>query len=1190
MKIVNNINEEIKSLTFYYYETSMARNPETPGYSPLLYGNIDSFINFMQSRINLLKISLTDTAQIKSLAPSQYYAPIRNKWSQEVEFFCLDIDTTIGTDQLFGNMCNSLLKTFKNIVYIQKSWSGKIHICLYVKTEKWSESKWKERSLFWAGYINEWCINKLNINYLEITDNRGKSVIDTAMFRVSQPFKISDNDLIFNPYFTKNASSVGSSESDEELIKGSGLSYKDLIKKYKDFLNVSTTLNNNNLSILDYSKGLSFSIGKQRNQKYTVTNNTRLYMVSALMAGNMSDDDILKLLCERTMSSNGGDEHNRKEIITQIKSCRNSINNAKFKNWVSFGLSQLKRINVIYQAELKTDNIKQPETKLSAIQLDRDEYISTNHLNTLYNEVQNNNTIIVEAPTGTGKTEAAKRLSSRIAKDDYISLIVTNTCALSGEYGKDKSIKSVTNLTTSMSEGKVYSMVFDKFVSYFPWISKKKVFIIIDEVHTVTEHMTFREVCIALSEIMDEIKELPNIKLMMMSATLDYLTVSKFQNIAKTIIFDKEDTRKFQFTLIGGMDLKQAIIKAEKDTWADHICIFSDTGVGMLHTRAITGNDNPSANIWKGVSFDTGNNDNIGYYVSKNNANWKTITRIDELVLTERMKPRICMCTSAIFAGTNVKNEHEKFLILIDYSEFVSSADVRQILGRFRSDTNEYKVIILLNDNKWADWRDFGGLDMYRNEKENNFLPEIEFISTTTELRKEKNGADAYWTLINMSTAYQHSNVNKMVFDYFMSEHMTLNENGLWLMSYKKLLSALKLYDGPIMFGSDFMSDGTVTIKDDTLCISKFIDLFFKEYNYNIDEIKNNCQQRAYEKHEANPNKKQNKPKYVDTSIDLSNESFGIQDVSTWFDSSNNSSDISSFVKVPNKNFKNVFEDKIKDIEDFKIAYRYDIGGYKMAFDYLAKTCKEIFIFTNMEEDEIDYQYLYENFNEAECDAMCGLLNNADKTVRDIIYNDRILAPIANEIIKIWQYRTERTAQAFIKHMRYTFGAYTINEEQYNNFILQINKNIDIYEQRLENTNDKYMQKAIMGDIAEERKAINEMAVGREMRDSSISALSARIVNEYLQTYEKISEGNKKGGKNGSRAKACSVIAVYNDGHSVKIEARSYEEMFEKIKELCGGTIYGNTDRAVKDWIAGRSDKMLSCKALGIKSFEKCLF
>jgi len=1199
MKIINEINDELKNLRFNYFRTSKACNPENPRFNPedtITNVCIHELINLVNARMSVLNC-LSDISIKKAEAPSQFYSHIRNQWNLDVQFFFIDIDTTIGADMLFGDYQNELFKTFKNIVYMQKSWSGKIHVCTYVRVPCWSESKWREKCLYAAGMFNEWCSRVLNINYLDILDDNGKPVLDSHMFTLTQPLKFSDNDIIFNPYFKQDAACVGSPDSDKEVIKGTGLTYKDIISNYKTLFKQDYNNSTDVSSVLDYSKSINFVIGRAPKNQYTVGNNSRLCMVSALMAGKMSDDDILNILTERTISKKGGYDHNRQQTELQIRSCRTSFTNPNFKRWVEWGLKYLKNINVIYQAELNTDSIKPTEPSGESIHLEDDEYISQKHLSTWYDNVQNNKCVIVEAPTGTGKTEAAKRLADKMAKEDYISVIVTNTCALSGEYGKDKGITRVENMTTYMTEGNVYSMVFDKFVQYFSFVRKKKLFIIVDEVHTVTENMTFRDVCIELSDIMDDIKELDNIKLLMMSATPDYLTVNKFKDTAKQLSFTRTDTRKFQFKLVGNMDLKQAVIKAKKNDWADHICIFSDKGVGMDHTRALAGDDKPADFMWKGVSFDTGGDKYIGYYVSKHNDNWKAITMIDELVQTEKLSPHICMCTSAVFAGTNVKNEHEKFLILIDYSEFVSTADVRQILGRFRSNTNEYRVIILLNDSKWSDWRDFGGLEMYEADRL-DMIPELDFIETTSELRTQNESNVAYSELLKLNSAYQHSNVNKLVFDYFMNEHMTKNQDGKWLMSYHKLLEALKLYNGEILLGSDFTSDADVIIKDDTLNIAKFIDSYFRENDYDIDRIKDNCQQRVYEKKEAAPAKK-----YVDTSINLLDDR--PVDVSTWFSSSTAAKDISAFIKKPGFNFKNVFEDKIEHVKKFIEAYKGDQMYFKMAFSVMSSACPEVYDFLDVRREDVDFGALFDNFTDAECNSMIGIYSSADKTVRDIIYNDRIMAPIAETIIKIWRHRTERTAQSFIRHMRYTFGAYKISDSEYLTFTEQIMKNIEIYKARAEQTHDKFVVNSLMGEVSNEMRALEQMATGREMRGSSVDALGARVIGEYGIVNDKILEGNQKGGRlggnnqkvedkakggktGGKKGKRCSVIAVYNDGHSVRLDADTRKEMLDKIKELCGGVVYGCTDGFITDWLADRNDKLFSCKPLGILRFEKC--
>lgn len=1133
MKIVNNINEEIKSLTFYFNKVSMVSSG-----SENASGDIQSMVRFVTYQLANNKFETIEKQ--KYCSPSQYTTLRRSIWNDECCMGFMDIDSTEGVDKVFENM-DVLFKTFNNIIYVQKSWSGKLHICIYLKTSKdWNEQTWKRAWVFWNAYINEWLSRKLHINYLEILDESGKPALDGHNGQKAQPFKLSPNDIYVNPYFNKKSEDRALYDNNNEIIKGSGISVNQLIEYYMDRLKISQLAKTGN-QILEIADKYEIDITDSPSAPLVVDNMSRLKIAFMLTKAGIDKDKIIEIMYERTISAHSKKglsqkEWNKQEIIKALKQADtySSTKPGVFNTWASQGIYYAKRIGIVLKDSIcSKKEIEDTSLYDVTVTLGEHEYIGQNNLQTIIKGFDNNslNNILISAPTGTGKTEAAKAIAKHYNKLGYTSYIVANTNALKGEYAKSEDITEITDVSTGIKVGCSYSMVYDKFTDYYydSAIAKKNVLVIIDEVHVVTEGQSYRPACSRLQNDIIDMSNNANVKLIVMSATVDSLTNKLLDDKAFKIKFQRKDTRNFTLQVTDNK-MDSVIYRSMKSKWATKVCVFSDFAVGK---NTIS-------------HFESQTDKKIGFYVGEHNTHWRNVNRMNILKSTEIIDTDISFFSNAGFAGLNIKNQNERFIIIIDYATLVSCADVAQILGRFRYDNNQYLVYVILNDNMWIKIMESGYIK--ESEKKPEYTDPYSMSAASMSISAEelfaitenKKGSDESLTLEETARI---AALPKDVRDYFRIEHVRKNEyTNEYEHNYLTLINLLMSY-GIVHFSDIILIDSIdgTTVTNENKHLTKMIDRYVD--GKSVDNMRDECGQIVYGDG--------GKPEY-------NNKKGNILEQYTY---------------------------NIKKLIDIKTDGSYE--QFEKQFNFLyAKIGQDIDIVINGGKEKTCAE-IYSNFVYNEWQSLSGLYSSINLFICDILWNDPILKNFANDVMEMWKYRTEITAGSFLRSIKFTFIGFYISDVQYAEYMDHIDKYLLFLGHKIHwyNNNDgEAMAREYQADMKEEYKKRDCLENGRKYK-GDIKGLIDSLKADYTDKKEKRIEAGKNGDRKkksegGKKSKTnnnkkCCVMVVYRDRSEI-IEADSRKEMTEKLKGLYVGTkkFWGNNE--VNDFYTGKKDK-LSC-------------
>ena len=119
------------------------------------------------------------------------YRGVRGEYKPSNIFF-VDIDTKEGVDKIIANP-EKLFDNFRNIYFIQKSYSGKLHICGIFSQKIDTAEEWSDMTRIYTTATIHIIKEAYGIDYTKVDDG-----IDVHSFRYSQLLYVSAEDIIFN--------------------------------------------------------------------------------------------------------------------------------------------------------------------------------------------------------------------------------------------------------------------------------------------------------------------------------------------------------------------------------------------------------------------------------------------------------------------------------------------------------------------------------------------------------------------------------------------------------------------------------------------------------------------------------------------------------------------------------------------------------------------------------------------------------------------------------------------------------------------------------------------------------------------------------------------------------------------------------------------------------------------------------
>lgn len=442
----------------------------------------------------------------------------------------VDIDTTVLTNDVMNNAdkINGLLNN--SILFIQPSFSGKLHIIIHIKNQ-YSEQEYRNEAAVAVVCLCRAIELVTGIDPFTLKDHKGDCCIDPTSISPYTPMYMADNDYWLNP----NCWEFAIDDNDRK---------KAAEKAGVSFNRVFTT---------ETYKPVTPFAGE-----FTISNPHRVkvdrnYIVDKGGSGN----DVRMQFANVMWWYVKGDVNKYNDLREQL-----------FVNYREFTPVGDKNPNPLYKAAFDkefgvvttTTNIEYDPTATSGIVIPKDGWLC-DYMDTIEKELETNRRIEVVSPTGTGKTV----LITEYAKNHKTLIIVPFNSQLVN-YGCDWiNIISKENKGFDLERSNV--AVYDQAIKHFGLLGDDWD-VIVDECHLLWCDRSWRE---SATDVVNRINDLEKNKVILLTAT-NTIEDSLF-NVEKTLTFTKERNT----VEVKWMDVTTPYTTIEKlITDKKRTCVFSD--------------------------------------------------------------------------------------------------------------------------------------------------------------------------------------------------------------------------------------------------------------------------------------------------------------------------------------------------------------------------------------------------------------------------------------------------------------------------------------------------------------------------------------------------------------------------------------------------------------------------------------
>lgn len=612
------------------------------------------------------------------------YRGVRGEYKPSNIFF-VDIDTKEGVDKIIANP-EKLFDNFRNIYFIQKSYSGKLHICGIFAEEIETAEEWSYMTRIYTAATLYAIKNIYGIDYSKIDGG-----IDDHSFKYSQLLYVSAEDIFFNSKLTP----IYFPEENKTQLFVEYPIFKPTKKEVKvyqagDLQSKYECGDSTNRICIDRN----FKIGE-------LSGNDVRWRISKI-ATEIFGKDAKKWCDERFYYGHGTSifSNTRKDI---------GINHLVL-NWLV--ANKYLSIKEIYE---------KPQTVSNYVEVFMENPYLSSYVDTICDYIQKENVLTVYAPTGAGKTTCisgyVKNENDRSIKickgivDSYPNSIVLVPFNVTNNLYDSMNIVSSEN-NNKYKPGKPNVMIWDQFNKISSSINPE--IVIVDESHTLFLDRSYRNSAVATINTLYTYLQ-KGIKVVFVSAT-PAGEVKIFNSFV--LRFKKKDERDVKITFCTVNDTFTSILKDIEKGGFDKICVFSDYDAGMLYANCLN----------------RGMND-ITIYHSDFKKN------VDQLRRDEKINNRISLLTCIAFNGLNIKNEGEKILIDIRMTQGETTYnEIIQIIGRFRN--NKDITVRLYADGKYSKAVDLD--ELFHDAKVIVDSGSIEVSSEYWERMNNENVQDAF--------------------------------------------------------------------------------------------------------------------------------------------------------------------------------------------------------------------------------------------------------------------------------------------------------------------------------------------------------------------------------------------------------------------------------------------------------------
>lgn len=318
------------------------------------------------------------------------YRGTKGEYAPSNTFF-IDIDTNEYVEDILAN-ANNIFDKLGNILYMQKSYSGKLHlICVFEEQD--TAAKWSYNATLHTVAILHGLKTFFGYDFFSI-----KGAVDTHSLKFTQALYVSSEDIIANPF-------------GGGLVKYTANTVSTLTDMYAEYFEKKQTSKNLVPAEIDATQILNLDYFNET-RKITVDKNLQVggyngndlrWRIGRELYYLLGDEEKAKRFCEQHFT-------NANEIKIYTKYPENRI----VKNWL---LTTFHKTIV--------DNT--PKTKLEGYLT---EYYDD--IKDLYNQ---NKRLLIKAPTGAGKTVLTKMLAN-----EYNAVVIVPFNAMLKLYTKNETI------------------------------------------------------------------------------------------------------------------------------------------------------------------------------------------------------------------------------------------------------------------------------------------------------------------------------------------------------------------------------------------------------------------------------------------------------------------------------------------------------------------------------------------------------------------------------------------------------------------------------------------------------------------------------------------------------------------------------------------------------------------------------
>lgn len=276
--------------------------------------------------------------------------------------------------------------------------------------------------------------------------------------------------------------------------------------------------------------------------------------------------------------------------------------------------------------------------------------------------------IMIQAPTGTGKTTLVNGMDSKIGLAEALNaVVIVPFNSMVHLYNRMICIKTENNKGARLDDyqsDRPCAIIWDQVLKLWDRIEEDKRPVIVDESHTLFLDRRYRKSAVTL---MNKLKEYPYV--ICISATpcgeLETLKLHmlRYNNVRRKVKMDVIKTDKpISVSMLN---------KCRFHDWFDRVVVFSDNYCRRMHSWL-------TADLIEHTWLHTWNNGDA---------------KMEKLWKEERLIDPVTLSTSLGFNGVNFNNERERILILLDGRDgMISGQNIVQMIGRIRK--SKVKVIV----------------------------------------------------------------------------------------------------------------------------------------------------------------------------------------------------------------------------------------------------------------------------------------------------------------------------------------------------------------------------------------------------------------------------------------------------------------------------------------------------------------